>query len=342
MKSQLLHSFLLSVSLGLLLPLVVACPSSKDDTGAGDDTDADTDADSDTDSDSDSDSDADLSSIEIAASATALSSREWVTFTVQGNYSDKSSADVTSDAVFSTSDAEILDFYGGVGMGVPMGGGTVTVTASLEGFEDSVELNIELVGPEPGDLIINELLVDATVDGDPNGDGTTDPVEDEFVEIANLSGGTVGLAGLILAEDEWSTWLPRHTFAEGVLLRPGQAVVVFGGGDVGALSAENVQFFTVDNDDPSTPYGLSLRDAGETLQVIDSDGKTVLAAIAWGSSSLDGTVPAVLDASLTLDPDLYGKTYVDHSVCTDSVGAYSPGTFCTGGSFPGPAGFLKD
>ena len=129
--------------------------------------------------------------------------------------------------------------------------------------------------------------------------------------------------------------LPRHTFAAGTMLRAGEAIVVFGGGDVSGLSVDNASFVTAENDDPGTDNMLALTDAGDRITVAAPDG-TTLATLAWGTADLSGTVPAVSDASLTLSPDVTGTDYVDHS--TVSSADYSPGTLSTGAEFEGPDG----
>jgi hypothetical protein len=306
------------------------------DTDADSDTDADGDTDADTDADTDTDTDVDLESVTITATVTTVSSRDTVTFGLMGSYDDGSEVDVTDVASFASSDDGVLSFYQPY-VGQPLDAGTVTVTGSYEGFEDSVDVTVELALATAGDLVINELLADATVDGDPNGDGSTDAVEDEFIEIANASGVSVDLGGVTIVENDWSTYLPRHTFAEGTLLPAGGAVVVFGGGDVSAMSAANVQFFTADNDDPGTPYGLSLLDAGETVKLMAADGKTTIASVSYGTASFDGSVPAGQDESITLDPDVSGTDYVEHSEATGASTDFSPGTFIDGGEFPSPA-----
>jgi hypothetical protein len=337
------------MSMRWLIPLAIlaiGCGDKPDDDTAppeGDtdtDTDADSDTDADTDADTDTDTDVDLESVSITASVETLSTRETVTFELTGVYNDGSEEDVTAMAAFASGDDSILAFYE-LTVGQPLNGGTVTVTGSYEGLEDTVDVTVELAAAMEGDLVINELLADATVDGDPNRDGSTYAVEDEFIEIANLSGVSVDLGGVTIVENDWSTYLPRHTFAEGTVLPAGSAVVVFGGGDVSAMSADNVQFITADNDDPGTPYGLSLLDAGETVRLVAADGKTTLDSVSYGSASFDGSVPAGQDESITLSPDVEGTEWMEHSA-TGATGAYSPGTFADGGPFVGPEGIYAE
>jgi hypothetical protein len=251
-------------------------------------------------------------------------------------YTDGSEVDVTDVAAFASGDDAILALYEPY-VGQPLDAGTVTITGTYEGLDDTVDVTVEVAAATTGDLVINELLADATVDGDPNADGSTDSVEDEFIEIANLVGVSVDLGGVTIVENDWSTYLPRHTFAEGTTLKAGEAVVVFGGGDVSALTADNVLFLTADNDDPGTPYGLSLLDAGESVRLMAADGKTTIDNVAYGTASLDGSVPAGQDESITLDPDVTGTDWLEHSGATDAAGSYSPGTHANGDAFPGYA-----
>jgi hypothetical protein len=128
--------------------------------------------------------------------------------------------------------------------------------------------------------------------------------------------------------------LPRHTFADGTWLRAGEAIVVFGGGDLGAMSATNATFVLAENDDPGLQYGLSLLDAGESVALIAADGSTIT-TMAYG----DSTTPAVSDASYVIDPDVYGTSgWTHHFYATGSSTSFSPGTYIDGSGFPGPDG----
>jgi hypothetical protein len=85
------------------------------------------------------------------------------------------------------------------------------------------------VPPSAGDLIINEFLADpapAAPDGDANRDGVRDAVQDEFVEIINVSVAPLDLTGVAISDSVGV----RHRFGP-TRLGCGQAVVVFGGGD---------------------------------------------------------------------------------------------------------------
>lgn len=274
-----------------------------------------------------------LVSLDVTASDVDITTRDVTTVTVWGTYDDGTSVDVTDMATLTSSDPDVLRIYAEPEI-QPIGGGTAEVIASLDGLEDSVAISVTLSVVQPGDLVINEVLASGGVDGDPNGDGVTDELEDEFIELVNVGGASVDLSQVTITDQDFPG-LPRHTFADGTTLRAGEAIVVFGGGDVSGLSAPNARFVTADNDDPGTENMLALTDAGDRITVAMADG-TVLATLAWGTADLTGSVPAVSDASLTRSPDVTGTTWVDHS--TVSKAAYSPGTRSTGAEFEGPDG----
>jgi len=314
-----------TLSLFAAFALASACKHDTDDTGTPDDTGDDTGI--------------AWVAVHVTADPETLTTREQVTLQLEAEDEDGEWWDVTDEAVFASSDSSILEFYEPE-IGQPILDGVVTLTGSWGGMEDSVDVTIALAEVEAGDVVFNEILADATVDGDPNGDRITDEVEDEFVEIANAAGITVDLSGALLVEPDWTEFLPRHTFADGTVLRAGEAVVVFGGGDVAALSADYATFVVADNDDPGTPAGLSLEDAGETLRLLASDGTTEITRIAYGSDA-GGTPPAPADQSLVLVPEVTGSDYAEHTSATGSIGAFSPGTHADGSPFEGPDAFYR-
>lgn len=271
--------------------------------------------------------------LEAAASAPAITTRETLTFTVTVTYDDGSTTDVTGDATYTSNADAVLKFYD-PGVGQPLGAGSAGWSVSWgELAPVTGTVDVTVVAAAAGDLVINEILADATVTGDPNGDGTLHDVQDEFLEIANLSAVTVDLGGVTVLETDFT--LPRHTFAAGTLLRAGEAIVLFGGGSVSSLSAANVSFVTCVNDDSSLPYGLSLHNDGEAVQLSAADG-SVITQLAYGTADTTGQNDAIEDASLVLSPDVYGATYTHHSYATGSAGDFSPGTYVDGSAYPGP------
>lgn len=180
------------------------------------------------------------------------------------------------------------------------------------------------LSPLFGAVVINELLTDGAVNGDPNGDGDApDPVGDEFVELVNGSDATVDLSGFTLQEDTFPT--PRHTFPSGTLLPAGHALVVFGGGTAPDDSA-TAQFTVSNANEGAIPFGLHLDNEGDTLRLLDTNAQ-VVAILSYGV----GPSPLVFgDESLTRSPDITGE-FTPHSSVSDL--SFSPGLRSDGTSF---------
>jgi hypothetical protein len=89
--------------------------------------------------------------------------------------------------------------------------------------------------PMFGWIVFNEVLIDGTAEGDPNGDGdTAHPFEDQFVELVNVGAEEIDLEGFAIIEEDLAEGSPRHGFPAGSWLPAGHALVVFGGGDAPA------------------------------------------------------------------------------------------------------------
>jgi hypothetical protein len=265
----------------------------------------------------------------------SLTTRQTVRFTVMAHYDDFSLVDVTAGATFASSDEGVLKFYA-AGVGQPLGGGAtdIVVTPNLRDGESSLVLpvTVSVVPAGPGDLAINELLADPATTADVNGDGAFDPVDDEFVEIANAADVTVDLSGVTLWDAD--LLLARHTFPDGTVLRAGEALVVFGGGDPSALSAPFASFFAASNADVGLRYGVAMNNEGDRCSLRAATGEEIGAA-PYGD---EGGAEAIDDASLVLAPEVFGTVYTHHRYATGSVGDQSPGTFADGTAFPGPDG----
>ena len=109
----------------------------------------------------------------------------------------------------------------------------------------------------------------------------------EYIELANVADATVDLSGVTIFEEHLPD-LARHTFADGTVLKAGEAIVVFGGGDVSSLTADNASSVVADNDDAGLPYGLALRNDGDKVSIPAVDGVSViteLAAATWTPSN---------------------------------------------------------
>ncbi|MFT5431507.1 MAG: hypothetical protein ACI9OJ_002204 [Myxococcota bacterium] len=182
------------------------------------------------------------------------------------------------------------------------------------------------LSPVAGALIINEILLDGQVSGDPNGDGDpSESVADEFVEIVNVSDAAVTLDGFSL-EEQTFVGLPRHVFTAGTIINPGKAIVIFGGGTA-PDDAGGTHFEVANAADIGISFGLSLDDSGDTLVLRDGDG-AVVAVFAWGPGA---ALPALPDRSYTRAPDMTGD-FVPHDEAASGV-LYSPGTLTDGTSF---------
>ena len=173
--------------------------------------------------------------------------------------------------------------------------------------------------PVAGDLLLNEFMADPANDlaGDANCDGIRDSngVQDEFVEIVNVSGEDLDLSGVTIADEHG----PRHTFT-GFSLPTGGVVVVFGGGSPNCNWHTNVLAVV------ATSGALGLNNGGDTITLTAADGSTELLTHTYGNEGGN-------NESLTLIPDLNtGNPYVGHSTADTVDGSlFSPGATIEGG-----------
>ncbi len=194
--------------------------------------------------------------------------------------------------------------------------------------ETSENLNmtwVEVSTPTPGNpggsvWVLNEIHADPSNnanDGDANGDGTGDFSQDEFVEIVNTSPVALDISGWTLADGAQL----RHTFPMGTVVPAGCNIVVFGGGTpTGTFGDAVVQV--------ASSGSLGLNNAGDTVTLNDGVADA-LSVVYPGAGN---------NQSITLDPDITGGAYVDHSGATGAAGAlFSPGTQIDGSQFPGCA-----
>ena len=122
-------------------------------------------------------------------------------------------------------------------------------------------------------IIVNELLADPKNDpilGDANGDMVRDGSQDEFVELINISGDPVDMTGFQAGDDEQLSF----TFPEGYIMKPGQIVVIFGGGDVSNVPGYDpdplkTRVFVSDTTDK---LGNGLANSGDFFLLISPDG----------------------------------------------------------------------
>ncbi|MGC4120869.1 MAG: lamin tail domain-containing protein [Myxococcales bacterium] len=184
------------------------------------------------------------------------------------------------------------------------------------------------VSPLWGSIVFNEVLMDGTTEGDPNGDGDANQVEDQFVELVNASAAAVALDGFTLVDLDFPD-LPRHTFAT-FSLGAGHAVVVFGGGSAPAATASTT-FFSANAQDPGVPFGLHLAASADAMLLLDGSGK-VVAYFCYGGTA-ECPLEAASDESWTRSPDVTGG-FTPHRTAAGSDGAaFSAGTKVDGSAF---------
>jgi len=112
--------------------------------------------------------------------------------------------------------------------------------------------------PVAGDIRITEVLLDPSV-FDPNGDNSLDSGDDEYIELANVSGRTLALESMrlftLVSGDDALTW----TFPP-VCLPPRSGLVLFGGG-IPALQVPSAQILAMPDGD-----FLGLNNSGENIR----------------------------------------------------------------------------
>ena len=186
---------------------------------------------------------------------------------------------------------------------------TVTIIASApDFFPGSGSIDVLDDGADAPTLVINEIYGEVEGGQDPNGDGfDQDFVGDEFVEIVNISGGTLDISSWELSDNEGV----RHVFPPGSILEADCAVVVFGGG--GFSEGVRADFGNALVQKASSG-GLGLNDPGDSIMIRE-------AGIERAGSAYDDYDAGSGD--LTRMPELTGD-FVNHFL----VGAgppFSPG-----------------
>lgn len=176
-----------------------------------------------------------------------------------------------------------------------------------------------------GTIILNEFLADGAVGGDPNGDGSLDAIEDEFIELVNITGGSIDISGYTLWESNLGN--ARHTFASGTVLDSYEPIVIFGGGAPTGFSVLQVQ--VADNTDAGIQFGLHLDDITDRIILKDASDNIVFDA------EYNSSIDSIVDQSLTRSPDVTGL-FVGHDTASGGSASYSPGTLVNGSEFAPP------
>jgi len=190
----------------------------------------------------------------------------------------------------------------------------------------STRLTPASAAPAVAGLVINEFLADppgsaaTDLSGDANGDGKRHSDEDEFVEIVNAGETALDVSGYVIRDSAQA----RFTFPSGTVIPPGEATVIFGGGNptgpFGKAAANGLVF--------KAATGLSLNNAGDTITLQNASGVTI-ASHSYGSEGGQ-------DQSLSRNPDITGN-FTKHKDIPDSGGkAFSPGRRTGGANFSDP------
>ncbi len=173
-----------------------------------------------------------------------------------------------------------------------------------------------------GQLIINEVLYDpfnTALEGDANGDGTYDQMQDEFIEFINTGTTDLNVSKFQIFDKVIATGLKTRRHVMGNFNVPSNgAIVIFGGGT--AVGSFGGAITVID----SGTAGLSLANTGEIIILEDSLGN-VLDSINTDALSNNP------DESYTRNPDITGD-FVQHASVTPGK-LFSPGTRTDGSPF---------
>lgn len=185
-------------------------------------------------------------------------------------------------------------------------------------------------------LVINELLARVPADdpatpdvieGDANGDGVRDANLDEFVELVNIGMEPFDISGYEV-DDSNSPGSLR--FPNGTIVPAGEAVVIFGGGDLmmSRLEFGNARalglLFSVGG-----ANGFGFGNAGDAVIVRNPQGQEV-ARLDYDNMN---PVPQPIFQSLNRSPELTGPFVNHRDVAGAGQRAFSPGTRADGRAF---------
>ena len=166
-------------------------------------------------------------------------------------------------------------------------------------------------------FIINEVLYDPADElaGDANGDGTRDPLQDEFIEFFNSTAENLDISGYTISDASQT----RHTFPAGTIVPSNGVIVVFGGGTpTGDFGGAIVQI--------ASEGQLNMNNAGDFVTIRNSNDAVI--------QTFDiGTLSGNPNESYTRSPDVFGA-FERHSTLPEANGGiHSPGTKINGAPF---------
>lgn len=170
-------------------------------------------------------------------------------------------------------------------------------------------------------LQITEILADPpkTLKGDANGDGHRDSQEDEFIELVNRGKTAICLSGWSIGDHDKPR---RHVFPTGTIIKPGQALLVFGGGvPRGSFANSVVQWATFSKK-------LNLNNKGDGIFLHDNYGK-LAKHISWGDCGKQSCAKEHIESNFDLGQSIVRhpknpQRWVPHSTLSKHL--YSAGT----------------
>lgn len=181
-----------------------------------------------------------------------------------------------------------------------------------------------------GEIVINEYQYDphATL-GDANKDGAVSSDDDEFVEIVNVTAKTVRIGGFGIDDEDDGAGGNQYTFPAAIVLCPGEACVVFGGGTPPGPCNSGTMNTNFGGAQVFTTSSLSLANTGSAYIVVrnSADSATIASA---------GPYPGSMgsDQAVTRSPDGTGS-FANHLTANPSA-RFSPGNKLTLASFNDP------
>ena len=163
-------------------------------------------------------------------------------------------------------------------------------------------------------IVLNEILADPAPGADSNGDDTSHTSEDEFVELVNTDTTDLDISNWTIYDGVGL----KHTFAASTILKPSQAVIIFGGGSPSGTFGDALVFTASSN-------LLGLNNSGDDVILKDEKGSIIL-SYTYGSEGGD-------DQSITRNPDLTGIFTKHETADTNDASSFSPGTKLDGTTF---------
>ncbi|MCK4640668.1 MAG: lamin tail domain-containing protein, partial [Candidatus Marinimicrobia bacterium] len=236
------------------------------------------------------------------------------------------------------------------------GSGTVAEDASGYGFTGTLgdpDSSLGFATPEwvkvirDSRILINEVLADPHDDaqyGDANGDGTRDALQDEFVELVNVSPKAVDLTGWKLGDDD----ALNFQFPDGYILQQNEFVVIFGGGNVTGFPGYDADLLKTKVFTAGGSIGDGLDEAGDYVVMQSVNGldntylafgsvagageptSTAVSDLTW-EFKLSTAVNTANDNSITRSPDAgqeQDDPFTEH--LNVSTAYFSPGTTVEG------------